>query len=158
MTIPSVLADPLAIESIQTETVPLPEFEPIDLRWRAECMRGYLPLDSLIEVDQVLMLVGEPGYDFIVVQRLARSRFAQAMGDPAALIIEVCDTAGSMSPLVWRLRRAHDRLPHAELGATLFDGGMDPDNLFTVTEAFTLFRDWLGSGSVSGVSLDPVDY
>lgn len=81
------------------------------------------------------------------------------MGDAGALIIEVCGNAGTMHPDVWRLCRAPgDVLPTAELGAVLFEGGVDVENLFTVEEAGRVFREWLRGGAVSGVVLERVVY
>ncbi len=150
--------------SIQDETQPdaqlLAELEEIDLRWRAEGMgMRYRPLRSWLELDLLLVRLGIGGPDFIIVESLGRNRFVQTMGDPGALIIEVCGNLGTPHPDVWRLRRAPgDVLPTAELGAVLFGGGIDVENLFTVEEAGRVFREWLRGGAVSGVVLERVVY
>jgi hypothetical protein len=150
--------------SIQDETQPdaqlLAELEEIDLRWRAEGMgMRYRPLRAWLELDLLLARLGIGGPDFIVVESLARHRFVQTMGDPGALIIEVCGNAGTLHPDVWRLRRAPgDVLPTASLGVVLFEGGMDAENLFIVEEAGRVFREWLRGGEVSGVVLERVVY
>ncbi len=150
--------------SIQADTQPdaqlLAELEEIDLRWRAEGMgMRYRPLGSWLELDLLLARLGIDGPEYIIVESLARNRFVQTMGDPGALIIEVCGNAGTPHPDVWRLRRAPgDVLPTASLGAVLFEGGMDAENLFTVDEAGRVFREWLRGGAVSGVVLERVVY
>lgn len=150
--------------SVQAETQPdvqlFAELEEIDLRWRAEGMgMQYSPLRSWLELDLLLARLGIGGPDFIIVESLARNRFVQTMGDPGALIIEVCGNLGTPHPDVWRLRRAPgDVLPTAALGAVLFEGGMDVENLFTVEEAERVFREWLRGGAVSGVVLERVVY
>lgn len=130
----------------------------IDLRWRAESIGvGYLPLTSWFELDLLIMQIGQPGFGFLIVESLPLHRFVQAMGEPEALIIEVCGSAGVWHPDVWRLRRDAP-LPHAPLDAQLWDGGMDARCLFTAVEAAAAFREWLRGGSVSGVGLERVVY
>jgi len=150
--------------SSQAETQPdaqlLAELEEIDLRWLAEGMgTQYRPLRSWLELDLLLARLGIDGPEFIIVESLARSRWVQTMGDPGALIIEVCGNAATSDRDVWRLRRAPgDVLPTASLGALLFEGGMPVENLFTVEEAGRVFREWLRGGAVSGVVLERVVY
>ena len=89
--------------SIRAETQPdtelLAELEDIDLRWRAEGMgMRYRPLSSWLELDLLLARLGIGGPDYIIVESLARNRFVQTMGDPGALIIEVCGNAGTPHP------------------------------------------------------------
>lgn len=146
--------------TVQLDLRMLEEPEEIDLRWRAQGMGVWFrPLASWGEMDRLLGMVGVDGPEYLIVESVSRHRFAQTMGDPNALIIEVCGNAGSGHPDVWRLRRAPgDRLPHAELGATLFEGGMDPDCLFTVAEAARVFRAWLGGGELCGYGVEGVVY
>lgn len=142
---------------VQTEL--LEELESVDLRWRAPGMVGYEPLRSWIELDLLLMRMGTPDFEYVIVESLATGRWVQTMGDPEALIIEVCGDAGASRAHVWRLRRAPgDRLSYAELAATQWEGGIDLDSLFTVDEARRVFREWLRGGSATGASLDPVKY
>jgi hypothetical protein len=91
------------------------------------------------------MRIGQPGFGFLIVESLPLHRFVQAMGEPEALIIEVCGNAGVWHPDVWRLRRDAP-LPHAPLDAQLWDGGMDARCLFTAAEAAAMFREWLRGG------------
>ncbi len=145
---------------VQTDLALLEELVEPDLRWREEGMDGYAPLTSWMELDLLLSRLGIGGPDYLVVESLATSRFVQTMGDPKALIIEVCENAGTFYPDVWRLRRAPgDRLPNGELGALLFEsGGVGAEHLFTVEEAARVFREYLRHGSVSGVELERVVY
>jgi hypothetical protein len=134
------------------------EPDELDLRWRAAFMgTDYRPLESWDELDLLLMHIGMPGFGFLIVERLTRDRFVQAMGDTGALIIEVCGNAGTWHPDVWRLRR-DTPLPHAALDGQLWDGGMDARCLFTAAEAAVVFREWLVGGSVLGVELESVQY
>ncbi len=148
------------LRDVQTELELLHELEEINLRWRAEGMgMHYNPLRSWIELDLLLARLRIDGPEFLIVESLATHRWVQTMGDPGALIIEVCGNAGTPHPDVWRLRRAPgDVLPTASLGALLFEGGMHLENLFTVEEAGRVFREWLRGGAVSGVVLERVVY
>jgi hypothetical protein len=136
------------------------EPEELDLRWRAESMGvRYLPLTSWVEMDLLIMQIGQPGFGYLIVENLAMHRFVQAMGDTEAMIIEVCGNAGTWHPDVWRLRRPFGAtLPHAALDGQLWDGGMDARSLFTAGEAAGAFRQWLRGGSVAGVELEAVRY
>ena len=148
----------MTIADVLVDSLPLEELDEVDLRWRAHDSPLYQPLTRWIELDLLLMGVGS-SFEYLIVESLATHRFVQTMGDPAALIIEVCGNAGSYHPDVWRLRRARsDRLANAELGATLFDGGMDPECLFTVEEAARVFREWLRTGQLSRFELEAVHY
>jgi hypothetical protein len=150
----------LTSSAVLPDELVLAEAAEIDLRWRAETMGArYRPLDSWFELDLLLMRIGQPGFGYLIVESVPLGRFVQAMGDPEALIIEVCGDAGVWHPDVWRLRRPFGAtLPHAALDAQLWDGGMDARSLFTAGEAAGAFRQWLRGGSVAGVELEAVRY
>jgi len=54
--------------------------------------------------------------------------------------------------------RARRCAAHRVVGALLFEGGVDVENLFTVEEAGRVFREWLRAGAGSGFVLNRVVY
>jgi hypothetical protein len=150
-----ISAQPLPL--VEVEPAP----EPLNLRWTAQYLKPeYRPLASWLELDFLIMRIGQENFDYLIVESPHTGRFAQALGDPEGMIIEVCGEMGINHPEVWQLRRASsNRLPDAELTAQLFEGdGVDPDALFTASEASELFRGWLQRGSVGKYQLVPVIY
>jgi hypothetical protein len=148
--------DPEHQATVATAPAPLPH----DLRWTASHLQPeYRPVESWLEIDLLLMQLSEPGLPYVVVESRSTRRFAQAMGESDAMIIEVCSEGGMPHPAVWRLRRAV-ALPYAALATHSWDGdGVAAETLFTAEEASVAIRGWLREGALpSTVTLEQVVY
>jgi hypothetical protein len=157
----SSIESELALESaleltIGTERAPLP----LGVRWTARHLQpNYLPIQAWLDVDLLLMQLSELDFPYLIVEATHSARFAQAMGESDAMIVEVSCEIGMHHPPVWRLRRTV-ALPHAELATHAWDGdGIDPLNLFSAEEAGIAFRAWLRNGVLpTGVAVEEVVY
>jgi len=153
---PKTATDPERQAAVAAAPAPLPQ----DLRWTASHLRPeYRPVESWLEIDLLLMQLGEPDLPYVVVESRRMARFAQAMGESDAMIIEVCSESGIPRPTVWRLRRAV-ALPYAELAVHSWEGaGVAAETLFTADEASVAFRSWLCEGALpSGATVERVVY
>jgi hypothetical protein len=135
---------------------------PHDVRWTARHLQPrYRWVDSWLDIDLLLMQLGEPDLPYVIVEARQAARFAQAMGESDAMIVEVSSQVGMQHPTVWRLRR-DVALPHAQLATLGWEGdGVDALTLFTAEEAGVVFRSWLRHGVLpAGASARPelVDY
>ncbi len=156
----------MATNDLDTAVIELPSSlshpEPASLLWTAtNRLPQYEQLATWLELDILLVRLGQPGFDFVIVDDTIARRFAQAKGGSDGMNVEVCDYTAGDDPAVWRLHRAsEDRLADAELTTHLVDGdgdGMHTDTMFTATEAASLLKEWLTTGTIAGVAVDAVD-
>jgi hypothetical protein len=145
---------------LESDTDPLSQPSTFNLRWTAQHVRPrYELVESWFEVELLVMMIGQPHFPYLIVEDVSALRFAQAMGEPDGMIVEVCEQLGTFHPRVMRLRRSRrTRLPNAALTSTLFTPVVHPDNLFTSTEASGHLSDWLSTGAIHGAHLEPVLY
>ena len=157
---PVLAPDPKTATDLEFQAAAAPAPLPHDLRWTASHLRPeYRPVEAWLEIDLLLMQLGEPDLPYVVVESRSTARFAQAMGESDAMIIEVCSESGMPRPTVWRLRRAV-ALPYAQLAVHSWEGaGVAAETLFTANEASVAFRSWLREGALpSGATVERVVY
>ena len=134
------------------------------IRWRTPGIGDhFVTADNWFEIQEILFRLGKPGWEYLVivpVKQTGTRRWAQSLGRPHALTVEVAEAVGtSMDPDLWRLGRDGPRHPwiniHAQPSSELW---VRPCQILTADEAIVAFHDWLVYGQVDGFTREPVEY
>ena len=141
-----------------------PDADTPRVRWHTPSIGDrFVTAESWFEIQEIMFRLGKPGREYLIVEPAKNTgtrRWAQCLGRPHALTVEVAETVGNcIDPDLWRLGRDGPRHPlinlHAQPSSELW---VRPCQALTANEAIIAFHDWIGYGEVDGFTREAVDY